>query len=62
MDKFLMPTLERDEKDQDMPSLEFEKERRKFYECSQFDCLPRHLGIAIAMKNYWVYKYDLIQK
>lgn len=55
-----MPALDRQEKNE-APTLEEAKERRKLYECSQFDCLPRHLGLAVAMKNFWVYKYDLIQ-
>jgi hypothetical protein len=40
------------------PTFEESKERKKIFECSQFDCLPRHLGKAVAMKNYWVYLYD----
>lgn len=60
MDKFIMPVMGEVKKD-DSPTLEEAKERRKIYECAQFDCLPRHLGRAVAFKNYWVYLNDLIQ-
>lgn len=60
MDTFKIPKLEKEEKSKEVSTLEGAKERKKFYECAQFDCLPRHLGRAIAMKNYWVYRNDLI--
>jgi len=60
MDTFKIPKLEKEEKEIGAPTLEKAKERKKFYDCAQFDCLPRHLGIAIAMKNYWVYRNDII--
>lgn len=60
MDKFRMPSIEKDEAPEEAATLETAKERRKFFDCAQFDCLPRHLGIAVAMKNYWVYRYDLL--
>lgn len=60
MDKFkIQYQIEAPKKD-DPPTLEEDRERRKFFECAQFDCLPRHLGLAVAMKNYWVYHYDII--
>lgn len=59
MDNFKIPPLEKEDKSE-YQTLEMAKERRKFFECAQFDCLPRHLGLAVAFKNYWVYRYDFL--
>ena len=37
-------------------------EKKKFYDCAQLECFSCHLGLAVAMKNFWVYHYDNIQK
>lgn len=37
-------------------------EKKKLFEVAQFPCLPRHVGMAIALKNYWSYRYDSISK
>lgn len=57
MDTFKIPKLQKMEKEE-VQTLEEARERKKFFECAQFDCLPRHLGRAMAMKNYWVFLND----
>ena len=62
MDTFKISSLEKEEKNVGIPTIEDIKEPKKMYECAQIECMPRHLGMAIAYKNYWIYMYDIVSK
>ncbi len=34
--------------------------QKKLIKSAQFDCLPAHVGLAVAMRNFWIFYYDLI--
>ena len=62
MDTFKISSLEKEEKSPGIPTIDMVKEPKKLYECAQIECMQRHLGKAIAYKNYWIYMYDIISK
>lgn len=62
MDNFKIFQPRPEQEKEEEPFLEMVKESKKMYECAQYECISRHLGRAVAFKNYWVYLYDIIQK
>lgn len=61
MDNFKIPILEKTEQEKtDTGIMGQAKELKKFYDIVQFKCLPCHLGLASAMKNYWIFLYDIV--
>ena len=57
MDNFKLPDVVIDHDD----PLSWDEDHAlgKLYKSAQFVCLPVHVGLAVAMKNFWIHHYAI---
>jgi len=60
MDNFKIPKI--DFPDEDALAWDVNKEEQKIIKTAQFKVSEKDAMLAIAMKNYWLYQYDLKKK